>query len=164
MPQAFLTLFIPLAFGGSEPWGLFIFNLTCIAFSASVLFKRKHFALTPVSKAVLSLLGFIILLACLQLLNQHNFLQKPSYLPFTLCRYYSLEGLSLLFSVSMLYLALTQIVQHSEEVKNLIYSRTGNNITGRKVAKRFFIKKIKYLLTSQVNLWYDVRVLKISYF
>ena len=120
----FLTLFTPLAFGGSEPWGLFTFNFTCIAFGLSVLFKKKNFILTSVSKPVLCLLGVIILLAFLQLLNQHNFLQKPAYLPFTLSKYYSLEGLSLLFSLSVLYFALMQIVRHGSEIKKLILITT----------------------------------------
>ena len=124
----FLTLFAPLAFGGSEPWGLFTFNLTCLAFSSFVLFKNKNFIITSVSKTVLSLLGLIILLAFLQLLNQHNFLQKPAYFPFTLCRYYSFEGLSLLFSLSMLYFALIQVVRHGAEIKNLILITTVNAV------------------------------------
>ena len=117
---AFLTLFTPLAFGGSEPWGLFIFNFTCITFSAFILFKKNEFSFTPLSKTILFLLFLIISLAFLQLLNQHNFLEKPAYLPFTLCKYYSLEGLSLLFSLSMLYFVLTQIVLHGTEIKKLI--------------------------------------------
>lgn len=124
----FLTLFTPLAFGGSEPWGLLVFNLTCLAFSSFILFKKQNFAIIPVSKTILCLLGFIILLAFLQLLNQHNFLQKPSYFPFTLCRYYSFEGLSLLFSVSMLYFALTQIAKRADEIKNLISIMTVNAV------------------------------------
>ena len=124
----FLTLFTPLAFGGSEPWGLFTFNLTCLAFGIFILFKKHSFIITPVSKIVLYMLGFLILLAFLQLFNQHNFLQKPAYLPFTLCRYYSLEGLSLLFSVSMLYFALTQTAKHTEEIKKIILIMTVNAV------------------------------------
>ena len=125
---AFLTLFTPLAFGGSEPWGLFIFNFTCITFSAFVLFKKNEFSFTPLSKTILFLLFLIISLAFLQLLNQHNFLEKPAYLPFTLCKYYSLEGLSLLFSLSMLYFVLTQIVSHGTEIKKLILIITINAV------------------------------------
>ena len=121
---SFLTLFTPLAFGASEPWGLLIFNFVCLAFSGFILFHRREFSYTPLSKVILCLLSFIVLLAFLQLINQHNFLDTPAYLPFTLCRYYTLEGLSLLFSLSMLYFALTQIVSHGKEIKNLILINT----------------------------------------
>lgn len=121
---AFLTLFTPLAFGGSEPWGLLIFNFTCLAFSGVILFRQQEISYTPLAKVTLSLLTIIISLAFLQLLNQHNFLQKPAYLPFTLCRYFSLEGLSLLFSLSMLYFALTQVVSHGNEIKKIILINT----------------------------------------
>ena len=121
---AFLSLFTPLAFGGSEPWGLLIFNAACIAFSGFILFTRREFSYTPISKIILCLLAFIISIAFLQLINQHNYLQRPAYLPFTLCRYFSLEGLSLLFSLSMLYFALTQIVSHGNEIKKLILINT----------------------------------------
>lgn len=121
---AFLALFTPLAFGGSEPWGLLIFNFTCIAFSSFILFRRREISYTSLAKPILCLLVFIISLAFLQLINQHNFLQKPAYFPFTLCRYYTLEGLSLLFSLGMLYFALTQVVSHGEEIKKLILINT----------------------------------------
>ncbi len=124
----FLTLFTPLAFGGSEPWGLLTFNLTCIIFGFFVLFKKREFILTSVSKTVLYLLGLIISLSFLQLITQHNFLQKPYYLPFTLCRYFSLEGLSLLFSLSVFYFALTQLARHGEEIKNIILIMTINAV------------------------------------
>lgn len=140
----FLTLFTPLAFGGSEPWGLFTFNLTCLVFSAFILFKNKNFIITPVSKIVLSLLGFIILLAFLQLLNQHNFLQKPSYFPFTLCRYYSFEGLSLLFSLSMLYFALMQVIKHTDEIKKLILIMTVNAVIVALISIGFRTEFIQY--------------------
>ncbi len=140
----FLTLFTPLAFGGSEPWGLLIFNLTCLIFSCFILLKEKIFTITPISKIVLSLLGFIIILAVLQLFNQHNFLQKPSYFPFTLCRYYSLEGLSLLFSVSMLYFALTQITKYAEEIKNLILIITVNAVIVALISIGFRTEYIQY--------------------
>lgn len=113
----FLALFAPLAFGSSEPWGLLVFNLICISFSWFILLKKRHFCYTSLSKTILILLGFIIFLSLLQLLNQHNYMQKPSYLPFTLCRYYSLEGLSLLFSLSLLYFALTQVIERTKEIK-----------------------------------------------
>lgn len=142
----FLTLFTPLAFGGSEPWGLFIFNLTCLAFSTFILFKNKNFIITPVSKTVLFLLGFISLLAFLQLLNQHNFLHKPAYLPFTLCRYYSLEGLSLLFSLSMLYFALTQIIKHGSEIKKLILIMTVNAVIVALISIGFRTEFIQHFL------------------
>ncbi len=116
---AFLVLFASLAFGGSEPWGLLVFNLTCISLSWFILYKRHHFFYTSLSKTILTLLGFIILLSLFQLLNQHNFIQKPSFLPFTLCRYYSLEGLSLLFSLSLFYFALTQIIERTKEIKTM---------------------------------------------
>lgn len=121
---AFLTLFTPLAFGGSEPWGLLVFNFTCLAFSGFILFRRREISYTPLSKVILFLLAFIISIAFLQLLNQHNYLQKPAYLPFTLCRYFSLEGLSLLFSLSMFYFALTQVISHGSEIKKLILINT----------------------------------------
>ncbi len=140
----FLTLFTPLAFGGSEPWGLLVFNLTCIIFGGFILLKKRSVVITPVSKTVLSLLGFIILLASLQLLNQHNFLQKPSYLPFTLCRYYSFEGLSLLFSLSVLYLALVQVVRHENEIKNLILIMTINAVIVAMISIGFRTEFIQY--------------------
>lgn len=140
----FLTLFTPLAFGGSEPWGLLTFNLTCLAFSSFILFKKRNFTITPVSKIVLSLLGFIILLAFLQLLNQHTFLQKPAYIPFTLCRYYSFEGLSLLFSVSMLYFALIQIIQNTDEIKKLILIMTVNAVIIALISIGFRTEFIQY--------------------
>ena len=140
----FLTLFTPLAFGGSEPWGLFTFNLTCIAFGSFILFKNKNFTITLLSKTILFLLSFIILLAFLQLFNQHNFLQKPAYFPFTLCRYYSFEGLSLLFSLSMLYFALTQIVRHTEEIKNLILIITVNVVIVALISIGFRTEYIQY--------------------
>ena len=140
----FLTLFTPLAFGGSEPWGLFAFNFVCLAFSGFILFKNKNFVLTPVSKIVLSLLGFIISLAFLQLFNQHNFLQKPSYFPFTLCRYYSLEGLSLLFSLSMLYFALIQGSKYLGEIKNLILIMTGISVAIALISMCFRTEYIQY--------------------
>ena len=115
----FLAFFTPLAFGGSEPWGLLVFNATCIIFSLYILFKKHHFCWTPISKHILILLGFIIFLAFMQLLNQHNFLQKPAFLPFTLCKYYTLEGLSWLFSLTLYYFALTQIIQRSKDIKIL---------------------------------------------
>lgn len=114
---AFLAFFTPFAFGGAEPWGLFIFNFVCIAYSCFILLKRNHFCVTSISKIVLALLTFIIFLSLIQLLNQHNFLQKSTFLPFTLCRYYSLEGLSLLFSLTLLYFALTQIIERTKEIK-----------------------------------------------
>ncbi len=140
----FLTLFTPLAFGGSEPWGLFTFNLTCLAFSGFILFKNKNFIITSLSKTILSLLGFIILLAFLQLFNQHNFLQKPAYFPFTLCRYYSFEGLSLLFSLSMLFFTLTQITKHSDEIKNLISLMTINAVIVALISIGFRTEYIQY--------------------
>lgn len=140
----FLTFFTPLAFGGSEPWGLLTFNLTSLAFSGFILFKKKSFAITSVSKMILSLLGLIILLALLQLFNQHNFLQKPAYFPFTLCRYYSLEGLSLLFSLSMLYFALTQIAKHTDEIKNLILIMTVNAVIVTLISIGFRTEFIQY--------------------
>ena len=114
---AFLAFFTPFAFGGAEPWGLLIFNGISLAFSFSILFKKHSFCFTPLSRVILAMLSFIILLAFLQLLNHHTFLQKPSFFPFTLCRYYSLEGLSLLFSLSLFYFALTQIMERTEEIK-----------------------------------------------
>ncbi|MBQ4493860.1 MAG: O-antigen ligase family protein [Elusimicrobiaceae bacterium] len=116
---AFLAFVIPLAFGGAEPWGLLIFNSICLAFGFFILFKKQHFCLTGLSKRILVVLGFIILLALLQLLNQHNFLQKPAFLPFTLCRYYTLEGLSWLFSLTLFYFAMIQIVARTKEIKVL---------------------------------------------
>lgn len=113
----FLILFAALAFGGSEPWGLLVFNVVAISLSLFILLKKQHFYYTPLSKIILSLLSFIIVLSLLQLLNQHNFMQRPSFLPFTLCRYYSLEGLSLLFSLSLLYFALTQIIERTRDIK-----------------------------------------------
>ena len=117
---AFLTLFTPLAFGGGEPWGLFVFNFICIIFSFFILFNKHKITVNSLSKIILYLFSFIIFITLLQLVNQHNFLQKPAYLPFTLARYYSLEGLSLFFSLSMIFLALTQIVSHGKDIKNLI--------------------------------------------
>ena len=114
---AFLVLFSALAFGGSEPWGLLVFNITCLSLAWFILLKKHHFCYTSLSKTILILLGFIVILSLLQLLNQHNFMQKPSFLPFTLCRYYSSEGLSLLFSLSLLYFALTQIIERTKEIK-----------------------------------------------
>ena len=140
----FLTLFAPLAFGASEPWGLFTFNLTCLIFSVFVLFNKHTFIITPISKTVLSLLGLIIFLAFLQLLNQHNFLQKPAYLPFTLCRYYSFEGLSLLFSVSMLYFALTQVAKHTDEIKKIILIMTVNAVIVTLISIGFRLDYIQY--------------------
>lgn len=116
---AFLAFIIPLIFGGAEPWGLLIFNSTCLAFSYFVLFKKHHFCLTKLSKIILFLLGFITLLTLVQLLNQHNFLQKPAFFPFTLCRYYTLEGLSWLFSLTLFYFAMTQIIERTKEIKIL---------------------------------------------
>lgn len=140
----FLTLFTPLAFGGSEPWGLFTFNLVCLSFSIFILFKKHSFIITPVSKTVLSLLAFIILLAFLQLFNQHNFLQKPAYFPFTLCRYYSFEGLSLLFSVSMLYFSLIQIAKHTDEIKNLIKIMTVSAVIVALISMGFRTEFVQY--------------------
>ena len=140
----FLTLFTPLAFGGSEPWGLLVFNLTCLIFSGFILFKKQNFIITPVSKTILYLLGFIILLAFLQLLNQHTFLQKPAYLPFTLCRYYSFEGLSLLFSVSMLYFALMQVAKHTDEIKKLTLIMTVNAVIVALISIGFRTDFIEY--------------------
>jgi len=134
---AFLTLFTPLAFGGSEPWGAFIFNFTCLAFSGVILFRRREISYTPLAKVILSLLTFIICLSFLQLLNQHNYLQKPAYIPFTLCRYFSLEGLSLLFSLSMLYFALTQVVSHGNEIKKLILINTASAVITTLIAIGF---------------------------
>lgn len=140
----FLTLFTPLAFGGSEPWGLLIFNFICLAFSSFILFKKQKFIITTVSKTILALLGLIIILAFLQLLNQHTFLQKPAYLPFTLCRYYSLEGLSLLFSLSMLFFTLTQISVHTKEIKNLILIMTGSAVIVALISMGFRTEYIQY--------------------
>ena len=125
---AFLTLFTPLAFGGSEPWGLLIFNSTCIVSGAYILMKKQEFSFSPLSKTVLCLLFLIIILASLQLFNQHTFLQKPAYIPFTLCKYYSLEGLSLFFSLTMLFFALTETVKSSKEIKILILILTVNAV------------------------------------
>ena len=114
----FLAFFTPFAFGGSDPWGVLIFNTVCTAFSLYILFKKEHFCYTPVSKHILILFGFIILLALIQLLNQHNFLQKPAFLPFTLCRYYTMEQLSWLFSLTLYYFVLMQTVQKGKDIKN----------------------------------------------
>lgn len=140
----FLTLFTPLAFGASEPWGLLVFNLTCLIFGGFILFKKQNFIITPVSKTVLFLLGFIILLAFLQLLNQHTFLEKPAYLPFTLCRYYSFEGLSLLFSLSILYFALMQVARHTDEIKKLILIMTVNAVIVALISIGFRTEFIQY--------------------
>lgn len=147
----FLTLFTPLAFGGSEPWGLFIFNFTSIAFAVFLLFHKQEFYFNSLSKTILSLLSFIILLAFLQLLNQHNFLQKPAYLPFTLCKYYSLEGLSLLFSLTMLYFALTQTVKKSKEIKILILILTVNAIITSFVSIGFRTEYIYYFIGTNTS-------------
>ncbi len=112
-----ITLFTPFAFGGAEPWGLLLFNAACSGLGLYILFKNNKFYFTDISKTILGLLCFIILLALLQLLNQHSFLQKPAFLPFTLCRYYSFEGLSLLCSLTLLYFALTQIIERTKEIK-----------------------------------------------
>ncbi len=146
----FLTLFTPLAFGGSEPWGLIIFNFSCLTFSGFILFKKQKFIITPVSKTILSLLGFLISLAFLQLLNQHTFLQKPAYFPFTLCRYYSLEGLSLLFSLSMLYFALIQIAKHTIEIKNMILIMTINAVAVALISIGFRTEFIQYFSGSKM--------------
>jgi O-antigen ligase len=112
-----ITLFTSLAFGGAEPWGLLLFNIACSGLGLYILFKHDKFYFTGASKTILGLLCFIILLAVIQLFNQHNFLQKPAFLPFTLCRYYTFEGLSLLFSLTLFYFALSQIVEKTKEIK-----------------------------------------------
>ncbi len=114
---AFLALFTPLAFGGSEPWCLGFFNFTCICLGCGILFKRHKFNFNTLSISILALLCFIILLSFIQILNQHNFLQKNSLLPFTLCRYYTSEGLSILFSLSFFYFAATQLIETGKEIK-----------------------------------------------
>lgn len=113
----FITLFTSLAFGGAEPWGLLLFNIACSGLGLYILFKHDKFYFTGASKTILSLLCFIVLLAILQIFNQHNFLQKPAFLPFTLCRYYTFEGLSLLVSLGLFYFALSQIVEKTKEIK-----------------------------------------------
>ncbi|MCR5504374.1 MAG: O-antigen ligase family protein [Elusimicrobiaceae bacterium] len=148
---AFLTLFTPLAFGGSEPWGLLIFNFTSIAFAVFLLFHKQEFSFNSLSKTILSLLIFIIVLAFIQLFNQHNFLQKPAYIPFTLCKYYSLEGLSLLFSLSMLYFALTQTVKKAKEIKILILILTINAIITSFVGIGFRTEYISYLAGQNIT-------------
>ncbi len=148
---AFLTLLTPLAFGGSEPWGLFTFNLSCLCFAFFILFKRREFVLTSVSKAIISLLVIIIFLAFLQLLNQHNFLQKPAYFPFTLCKYYSLEGLSLLFSLAMLYFALTQVLQRSKEIKALAVIITINAVITALVSISFRTEFIEFFTDIKIS-------------
>lgn len=112
-----ITLFMPFAFGGAEPWGLLLFNIACSGLGLYILFKHNKFYFTGASKTILGLLCFIILLAIIQLFNQHNFLQKPAFLPFTLCRYYTFEGLSLLFSLTLFYFALSQVVEKTKEIK-----------------------------------------------
>ena len=112
-----IILFTSFAFGGAEPWGLLLFNIACSGLGLFILFKHNKFYFTGVSKTILGLLCFIILLALVQVLNQHNFLQKPAFLPFTLCRYYTFEGLSLLFSLTLFYFALSQIVEKTKEIK-----------------------------------------------
>lgn len=112
-----ITLLTTFAFGGAEPWGLLLFNIACSSMGLHILFKHKKFYFTGASKTILGLLFFITLLSILQLLNQHNFLQKPAFLPFTLCRYYTFEGLSLLFSLTLFYFAISQIVEKTKEVK-----------------------------------------------
>lgn len=114
-----IILLTPLAFGGAEPWGLLLFNIACSGLGLYILFKHNKFYFTDTSKTILGLLCFIILLAAVQLLNQHNFLQKSVFLPFTLCRYYTFEGLSLLCSLTLLYFALTQIIERNKEIKIL---------------------------------------------
>lgn len=125
---AFLSLFTALAFGASEPWGLLIFNGVCIFSGLYVLFRRKEFYFNDISKLVLSILGFMIFISCIQLFNQHNFLQKGSVLPFTLCRYYGLEGLSLLFSLTLFYFCLTQTAQRAKDIKILCFFIAGVGI------------------------------------
>lgn len=114
-----IALFTPFAFGGAEPWGLLIFNTACSGLGLYILFKHDKFYFTGITKTVFSLIGFIVLLSLLQLLNQHNFFQKPAFFPFTLCRYYTFEGLSLLFSLTLFYFALNQLTEKSKEIKNL---------------------------------------------
>lgn len=121
---AFLALLTALAFGGSEPWGLFIFNLACVCFGSVILFKKHKFNFNTISIYILGLLCFILLLSFIQLLNQHNFLQKQSLLPFTLCRYYSLEGLSLLFSLTFLYFSSIQLIESGKEIKIIAWILT----------------------------------------
>lgn len=147
----FLALLTPLAFGGSEPWGLFIFNFVCCAFAIFLLFHRQEFSFNSLSKTIFSLLAFIILLAFLQLLNQHNFLQKPAYLPFTLCKYYSLEGLSLLFSLTMLYFALTQTAKKAKEIKILILIITISALITSLVSISFRTEYLNYFTGVNVS-------------
>ena len=125
---AFLALFTPLAFGGSEPWGLLVFNILCIGTGCFILFKRNKFSFNNLSLSILGLLSFIVILSFIQLLSQHTFLQKPSFFPFTLCRYYSLEGLSLLFSLSFFYFALTQLIESSKEIKTMAWFLAGSAV------------------------------------
>ncbi len=115
-----LLFFVPLSFASVEAWA--VLTVQCVLFfiAAFLLLRRREVAFTPPSKKIVFLTAGLFLLMLAQTIVQRSALLEGPLYPFTLCRIFTLEEASLLFSCLAAFFITTQMFQKTPQIKALL--------------------------------------------
>ena len=115
---ALLTLFIPFAFAGAEPWGFSVLQAGIIGCSVWWLLAAKEkICLSRLAKPILCGLVFLIVLGIVQSCFPQTLLDQRVSYPVSLMPLYTWENISLLATYGALFLLTCQIFPSQEEIK-----------------------------------------------
>ena len=118
---AILVFFVPLSFAATEPWAFLVLQISLSFILFYLLVKRHSFVFSLPSKIISAIFVFLITICCIQLFNPHSITQQFSILPFTVCSFYTLNELAILFTYFMAFIIVTQLFESYKELDKLVF-------------------------------------------
>ena len=114
-----LLFFLPLSFAGTESWSFFIFQSLITFIFCYLLLTNKYFCISNVSKVITYIFFILIILGIVQSFNQKTVIDEISFVPFSLCSFYTIKEISYIFTFFVVFFITTQLFQSYKQTKNL---------------------------------------------
>ena len=116
-----MALFTPFAFAGAEPWAFSVMQIGIVLSGILwLLFSKEPICLTRLSRPVLFLFGFLIILGLVQSFSPQTLLDTVPLYPVTLMRLYTLETISFIVTYLTLSLLINQQFPSQNAIKPVI--------------------------------------------
>lgn len=112
-----LLFFAPLSFAATEPWAILMLQGAVAAVFWVFILRAKDVVLTFPLKMLLGAIGFIILIGAAQALTQADGMGGARWLPFTMCRVYTLESALMLLFYAAAAFSAAQLFDRTSRVK-----------------------------------------------
>ena len=117
-----LYFFIPFAFGGTEPWALFLMQILVFSVLIFTFITKKNYYFTKPSFFIIISFLMLIFFCIVQISNPGTILKIMPFIPFSICPLFTLQELYLFVLYFSLFFIIMQNFENSDKQRKLFYA------------------------------------------